>query len=292
MVMPLLLALFATTLGFGESAGWRLSMVTAGAVCALAGVAYYFLTQDTPEGNFRELRSAGRLPEKKANRGAFLEACRDRRVWALFAIYGASFGIELTIDNVAALYFLDYFPELRAMDAARAMQIAGVLAGLFGGMNLFARALGGFVGDKFGQRWGMRGRVNWLFLVVFCEGLALMLFSRVQALALAIPAMLLFALFVKMANGATYAVVPFVNRRALGPVSGIVGAGGNVGAVAAGFLFKAEAISWPTALFLLGAAVTVASFACFAVTFSAEAEEDALGARETLRERELAAVTA
>ena len=41
-----------------------------------------------------------------------------------------------------------------------------------------------------------------------------------------------------MACGATYALVPFVNSKALGGVAGIVGAGGNVGAVLAGFLMK------------------------------------------------------
>ena len=45
---------------------------------------------------------------------------------------------------------------------------------------------------------------------------------------------MLTGLFVKMSNGATYSVVPFVNKRALGAVAGIVGAGGNVGAVLAG----------------------------------------------------------
>mgnify|MGYP002623154759 FL=1 len=78
-----------------------------------------------------------------------------------------------------------------------------------------------------------------------------------------------------MAEGATFSVVPFVNKKALGSVAGIVGAGGNAGAVAAGFLFKAEAISWPTALFILGALVTVCSFASFAVTFSTAAESEA-----------------
>ena len=65
-----------------------------------------------------------------------------------------------------------------------------------------------------------------------------MLFSRMPTAALAIPAMIGFGLFMKMSEGATYAVVPFVNKKALGSVAGIVGAGGNVGAVAAGFLFK------------------------------------------------------
>jgi NNP family nitrate/nitrite transporter-like MFS transporter len=94
---------------------------------------------------------------------------------------------------------------------------------------------------------------------------------------------LLFGLFVKMSNGATYSVVPFINRRALGSVSGIVGAGGNVGAVAAGFLFKSEAVSWPTALFLLGVVTTVASFAALTVHFpemelheNARSDEDAV----------------
>jgi hypothetical protein len=55
---------------------------------------------------------------------------------------------------------------------------------------------------------------------------------------LAIAAMLVFGLFTHMACGATYAVVPFIDKRALGGVAGIIGAGGNVGAVAAGFLMK------------------------------------------------------
>jgi NNP family nitrate/nitrite transporter-like MFS transporter len=42
-----------------------------------------------------------------------------------------------------------------------------------------------------------------------------------------------------MSCGATYALVPFIDRNALGGVAGIIGAGGNVGAVAAGFLLKA-----------------------------------------------------
>ena len=33
-----------------------------------------------------------------------------------------------------------------------------------------------------------------------------------------------------MAEGATFSVVPFINKKAIGSVSGIVGAGGNVGA--------------------------------------------------------------
>ena len=73
------------------------------------------------------------------------------------------------------------------------------------------------------------------------------LFSQVRVLPLAIGAMMLTGLFVKMSNGANYAVVPFVNKRALGAVAGIVGAGGNLGAVLAGFLFKTPSLTYPQA---------------------------------------------
>jgi NNP family nitrate/nitrite transporter-like MFS transporter len=66
-------------------------------------------------------------------------------------------------------------------------------------------------------------------------------------------------------------VVPFVNRKALGAVSGIVGAGGNVGSVLAGFLFKGS-MPWTQALLVLGATVTVISLFTFRVRFS-DAEE-------------------
>jgi NNP family nitrate/nitrite transporter-like MFS transporter len=265
LAMPLLFGLFAGGLGFAEATSWRSAMVVVGAVCAVTGAAYYFLTQDTPMGNYRELRAAERMPPVQDTRGAFGEACRDRRVWALFLVYGACFGMELTIDNIAVLYFLDYFDYFKQLAPAEALRTAGVLAGLFGGMNLFARAIGGVIADACGNRWGFSGRVRWLFLALFGEGLGLMVFSQATTLALAIPLMMTFAMFVKMSNGATYAVVPFINRRALGAVSGIVGAGGNAGAVALGFLFKTEALDWHAALFMAGAAVTCVSFVSFAI---------------------------
>jgi NNP family nitrate/nitrite transporter-like MFS transporter len=190
-----------------------------------------------------------------------MRALADYRVWVLFVLYGACFGLELTIDNVAALSFTDYF--------GLGLEAAGAAAATFGLMNLFARALGGWLSDRCAARGGLSARVNWLFIAVLGEGLALMVFSRMSVLVLAIPTMMLFGLFVKMSNGATYAVVPFVNPKALGAVSGIVGAGGNAGAVAAGFLFKGS-LPWPNAFFTLGAIVTACSFLTLLVRFAPE----------------------
>jgi NNP family nitrate/nitrite transporter-like MFS transporter len=262
MTMLLLFTAFVS-LGAGAWWGWRMAMFVPGAAMGLFGVAYYFLTQDAPDGNFPELRAKGELTPSRRG-GGFLEAAKDPRVWALFLIYGSCFGIELTIDNIAALYFTDYFHL--------ALTTAGFVAASFGMMNLFARALGGILSDRFYRNWGLRGRVALLGCTLLGEGLGLILFSQMRWLPLAIGSMMLAGLFVKMSNGATYSVVPFINPKALGAVAGIVGAGGNVGAVLAAFLFKTASITWPQALLILGASVVLISAATFVVRFPAAAE--------------------
>ena len=274
MVMPLVFAGFVG-LGYSEHLSWRYCMVGAGVVCFLMGIAYFFFTTDLPHGNFKELRARGEYRPPEKVKGTFMQAARDRRVWALFVIYAACFGVELTMNNIAALYYMDFF--------GLSLKTAGLVAGLFGLMNIVARTTGGLVGDKFGQHWGLKGRVRWLFMVLIVEGIALTVFSRMTFLPVAIASMVVFSLFVQMAEGATFSVVPFINKHALGSVAGIVGAGGNAGAVAAGFLFRREDLSWSTSLLILGGVVLVVSFATLLVTFSPEEE------REAQREHQLAA---
>jgi NNP family nitrate/nitrite transporter-like MFS transporter len=280
-VMPLLFSVFVVGFGFSEAIGWRLSMVVVGVIIFLVGIAYHFLTQDAPDGNFDELRAKGKMGEKKQVTGNYMQALKDPRVWVLFVIYGACFGIELTVNNVAALYFADYFDL--------SLVAAGFVAASFGLMNLFARTLGGIFGDNFGSLWGLRGRAFWLFICLLFEGIALMIFSQMQVLFLALPALIVFSLFTQMSEGATYSVVPFINKKALGAVAGVVGAGGNAGAVLAGFLFK-NMIDWSQAFLILGIVVTCASFLAFFVRFSTQQEDEQRAAFaaaniETLRKR-------
>ncbi|WP_128545506.1 MFS transporter [Larkinella soli] len=250
MLMPLILAGFVG-LGYTKPEAWRLAMLIPGVILLIMAFVYYRFTKDTPEGNFADIKW-----QKAAGQGApvsFWAASADWRVWALFLAYGACFGIEITFDGVAALYFVDTFK----VD----LPTAGLLAGIFGFMNIFARAVGGIVADRVGSRFGLRGKGLLLAGLLLLEGVGIMLFSQTGNLVIAVGAMLLFAFFLKMANGATYAIVPFVNKRGVGVVSGIVGAGGNVGGVLAGLLFKSESITYEQAFLYIGMAVAlVAAF--------------------------------
>ncbi len=238
-----------------EELGWRVAMVIPGVALFLMGIVYYKFTQDAPEGDFAELRAQGKVT-KQTESGAFANAARDPRVWLLFVIYGACFGIELTINGMASLYFQDRF----GLDIV----LAGVIASLFGLMNIFARTTGGMFSDRFGIRAGLRGRTLLLGGLLLLEGLALIAFSRMEVLILAIPMLIVFSIFVQMSEGATFGVVPFVNKKALGAVAGIVGAGGNAGAVAAGFLLRAEGVAVEDALLYFGVIVVcIAPLALF-----------------------------
>jgi len=271
MTMPLVIA-GVMALGIHEGA-WRYAMVLPGVLLIGAGFFYLRTTQDTPAGNYPEARPVG-----VGAKGSFLAAAKDPRVFLLALAYGACFGVELTVNNNAALYFHDRF----GLEPGQAAFIAGI----HGAMNLFARALGGIAADRTGIAYGLRGRVVFLSTLLAIEGIALVAFAGSGGLAGAITWLVVFSLFVEMGCGATYAVVPMINRNAVGSVSGIVGAGGNVGAVCFGLLFGGSLAAHEVFLAMGGTAL-VAGLFCLLIRFS-DAQETAtraeiaasLGARD------------
>lgn len=194
-------------------------------------------------------------------------ALKDPRVWAFFWVYGACFGVELIIHNMAAMYFTDTFKvDLKS---------AGLYAGLFGLLCIFARTLGGYVSDKANWAKGLRGRRLVLFAVPLLEGIFLLVFSQTSVLWMSVAGLMLFGLFVHMSTGATYALVPYINKEAMGSVGGIIRAGGNVGAVLGGFLFRTPSLTGQQALFILGISVVATSVLVLTVRFSEQDERDA-----------------
>jgi len=184
-------------------------------------------------------------------------------VWILFVIYAACFGMELTVYGTMDDYLQNTFDLSRTT--------AGNLVLSFALMNIFARTLGGFFGDKFGKLKGLRGRVLFLAVILAIEGVMLATFSGATSFVVAIVFLIGFSLTVQMAEGATFSVVPFINKKAIGSISGIVGAGGNVGAFLAAILLKSKsAVAEKTAIATnLGAEQSVIDAAQAAASSSA-----------------------
>ncbi len=253
MVMPLI---FAVIVGFGYTSAqaWRYAMIVPGCLMLLAAWMYHRYTKDTPNGNYDEIDRT-----KKGKAKTDWSVLRDWRIWALTIAYAMCFGMEITFDNIAALHFVDTFKLSQSS--------AGFWAGIFGFMNIFARALGGIVSDKVGRRYGMRGKGFLLALMLLLEGCGLLLFAFSGSMGMAILSMLSFALFLKMANGTTYGIVPFINEKNIGLISGIVGAGGNVGGMLFGMLFKSADITYAQAFMYIAVIVIGSSVVLFVTRF-------------------------
>jgi len=254
ILMPLIAAGLVGAGWVSKADSWRYAMIIPGVMLLVMAWVYWKYTKDTPAGNFDELPQ--KANGKKEN--TFLLAAKDYRTWILTAAYAACFGVEITVDNFAATFFHD--------DYKATLIMAGLLASIFGWINIFARALGGIVSDKIGKRFGFNGKVSLLAILLLLEGVGIILFAKSGGLGVAIAMMFFFGLCLKMANGATYSIVPFVNTKAVGSVAGIVGAGGNVGAMLIGFLFKS--MEYATAFLYLGTIVLAVGLIVLVVRLS------------------------
>ena len=254
MVMPLI---FTAIIGFGFTAqeAWRYAMIVPGVMMLIVAFLYFRFTKDTPAGNYDQIIR----PVKEKTKTDY-SVLKDWRVWSLALAYAVCFGMEITFDNVAALHFVQEYKLSQGS--------AGFWAGVFGFMNIFARALGGIFADKVGKSYGMRGKGLLLATVLLLEGFGLILFAQAGSFGMAIFSMISFALFLKMANGATYAITPFINEKNVGLVSGVVGAGGNVGGMLFGFLFKSNSITYLQAFSYIGFIVIAVSLVVLVTRFS------------------------
>mmetsp|Transcript_835 Transcript_835/g.1374 ORF Transcript_835/g.1374 Transcript_835/m.1374 type:complete len:680 (-) Transcript_835:373-2412(-) len=271
-VMPLLFAAMSS-FGMQDDRAWRVCFIFPAVMHLVIGIAA-FSGRDLPDGNFDELESSG--AKQKSDGSVVLRVgMTNVNAWILALLYGMSFGVELTVTNEAALYFHEYH--------GLSVSVAGLLASAFGMMNLFARSLGGFASDASAARFGMRGRITVLFFAHLCEGFFCILLGLIttsqplnhiaatNSAGCAVAILSIFSLFVQIAEGATYSIVPQVSRPALGIVSGLVGAGGNLGSVVTEALFfSSEAVRTDTAFVHMGIAILLTSLFCLFIYFPEE----------------------
>jgi len=344
LLMPYFFLMFYSFAGGSpaekEDLAWRLCYIVP-LTMHIVGALFGFTARDLPDGNISELEKSG---AKQKSKGSIVlkTGLSNVNAWILTATYGMCFGVELTMNSVAALYFHEYH--------GLTPQLAGLLASLYGLMNLFARSLGGMLSDWSNKKFGMRGRLWSAWIVQTLEGVLCMCMAIVtlnkdspferpdvegyvrvddldlarkggaragfinfttfgghdgwvpvgvnvtecgctqsslsedmqgtfnvgddmfmimeppwarggdadnciqhQSLAaLGVICMILFSLCVQAAEGLHYGIVPYVSRPALGIVSGMVGAGGNLGSVIALSAFFRGATRTDRGFFNLG----------------------------------------
>jgi len=356
LVMPYIFLLFLAFTD-DENTSWRLCYLVP-LVLHLIGGLSVLSGRDLPDGNYAELESSG-AKQKGDSKTVLKVGVSNVNAWLLTITYGWCFGIELTMNNVGANYFYRY--------QGLTPQIAGIIASIFGLMNLFARSLGGMHYDSCAKKWGMRGRLwscwavqmieglfclllglvtidfdspfdrpkvegqfnigeedwreppfcngdmqqcprGWVKVWSYCKGLGFnttkpekdldVMICGVQSLKLDQPLkdclgvgekiilledrtthwplingteldcikdsdtifvsiiiVLIFSVTVQMAEGLTFGIVPYVSRPALGIVSGMVGAGGNLGSVIALNWFFNDSVRTDQAIINMGIAI-------------------------------------
>lgn len=216
--------------GMEQNTAWRVAMFVPAVLFLLTGVCLKLFCWDTPRNKRFQTSDTGKVT--KASMWDYVEVLKDPRVVVMIFQYSACFGTELAMNNQLATHFRTYF-QMKAADAAS-------LAASFGMMNLFARSLGGISSDLLNAKFGFPGRLWAQFLGLFFEAIFLFAFGSVdntQPWYVALAVLICFSTFVQMSEGTSYGIVPFMNRQQLAVVSALVGAGGNLGAVIAGFCF-------------------------------------------------------
>jgi len=240
----ILIPIFKAMYGGNSSQAWRTVSIVPAVVAFVTGIVVYRISDDAPKGNYHELKAHGVFPPVTVV-SSFKSGAVNWSSWILFIQYACCFGVELTMNNAASLYFRDVF--------GLSTEAASAIAGIFGWLNLFARGLGGFISDYCNYRWGMRGRLWAQTVCLLAEGAFVLVFANTSTLGGSIVVLVFFSLFVQAAEGTSFAIVPYMDPRNMGSIVGIVGAGGNVGAVCFGFGFRE--LNYASAFTIMGISI-------------------------------------
>jgi hypothetical protein len=145
-------------------------------------------------------------------------------------------------------------------------------------------------------KYGMRGRLWFHTILLVCEGVLIIAFSKAETLPGAVVTMCIFSMFTQAAEGAIFGVVPYVTKMYTGAVSGFVGCGGNVGSVIYGLGFRS--LEYNQAFLMMGCIVISSSFLsifidipCHAGMFWGEDNHIVVQARERHVARQAGAAT-
>lgn len=181
--------------------------------------------------------------------------------WLPSLAYLTTFGFELAVDaNLSNVLYNMYQSKTFGQTKA------GYIAAIYGLLNVFSRAFGGYFGDMIYRRYGVPGKKYLTLALGVVQGilsiaLGVYIDSRSDpSLAAVIVIFVILALFNEAGNGANFSLVPHCNPNSNGLMTGIVGALGNLGGVFFALIFRMQPKPYGKAFWLSGIVAIVVNF--------------------------------
>lgn len=294
LLMPVVFEGFKHHFGDNINIAWRVTLVIPAILIFVVGICDLTLTDNCPQGTWAQRNDYGKnngdlpikevhdaaenekksgtlnevvndvdseknitvTPHVKPGLEAYIRALINPNVIILMFMYACSFGVELAVDNAIGTFYHEHYNLTQTK--------ADLIGSIFGLMNFFSRASGGFISDILFSKYSIRGRLFFQFFILFMEGIFLSIFKlSLGTIPQSIVVLVLFSYFVQACCGTTYAIVPFVDPPISGTISGLVGAGGNVGGVIFSIVFKRYTHETPMAFLIIGLCVLGVSFSTF-----------------------------
>ncbi|CAH0486951.1 unnamed protein product [Peronospora farinosa] len=272
LVLPFVYEAMTSSGHVSEDLGWRITIALPAVLVVIMGTVIRFAVDSCPTGDFQELMNTKRKAEQFASVQTNISDCSsslpmtqhhaseqpktmsmlqsfkivltDTNVLVMIAQYAAAFGTELQLNNMGALYFYTQFtkegcvPTNSTLCYLLSKTSAATVASSFGLMNIFSRALGGLASDAVSRRLGMQGRQCVQFTLMCILGVFVITLGQLESLGACITFYILVAIAAQATGGSTYGIVPYLNEQHTGTVNGLVGAGGNLGGVIYGLIFR------------------------------------------------------
>lgn len=218
---------------------WRASMAVPSTIALITSVLVYCISDDTPQGNFIDLKKSGKLRHVSAS-SSFRKGAMNTNAWCLLAQYACIVGVELTTNNAAAFYFKDQFGQ--------STESAAAIASLYGWVAPIGTVIGGFLSDFMAlSHLQFRGRLMVQMISCVLMGVMILIFSKMQTLSGSILLYIFISISQKAAASSLFALVPYIEPSSTGSIAGLVSSGAGVGGVIFGIGFRQLSYDLPFA---------------------------------------------
>lgn len=258
-MLPFLLDFASLHNVISDAYAWRVVIIFPAMLMVAVGACVYLIADDCPLGNFTDLKKAHAMAETA--RGdmwlTFALVVKKPSVLILAFQYACCFGTVLQVQIALSAYYSDDLSSSTQLERCRnynttsrssdcydegnlglAPNQVHLVVCCFGLLCIFARAAGGIISDVLNRRVDMRGRLWAQLCCLVLQGATLYWFSKQNTLIWSIFMLACFGIFSHASAGTTFAIVPYVHPEYVGAASGIVVAGGSLGAMLFTILFK------------------------------------------------------